>query len=351
MNRPSDSAPTGANAQIPAALVRAGRLEQAGKTQQAVQLYRKIAAQPRLTLPHCRQIIAGLVRCGETSLAGQINRRLVEIRAAKLPDTIEAALERVWEDIDADALDQAVVDWAWSNRDPEFKGNREEFERRAKWGIRAERVLLDWLECRPDDDSAKSLFIDGDASAQQYSAIGAHCRAAAHVGPIFAGPLLYELYDIDVKYIGSFPALPGSVLSRRLISTSTNDKQSVRRMAEDVVRDGSVLVMAADGNSGGPPLEDASEEELALRISPLIPRLVHRHGVTSSYGMAQWVDCKKIQLSVTALPQPEDGESEEGFIARWRQAYRDHALAQTKAAPENLRLHRGLWRDIAPAKA
>jgi hypothetical protein len=54
----------------------------------------------------------------------------------------------------------------------------------------------------------------------------------------------------------------------------------------------------------------------------------------------------RICFVLERLPDPAEGESDESFADRWRDAYLHHLRAFLGGAPENLRLSGGIWRHI-----
>ncbi|MCM8557461.1 hypothetical protein [Sphingomicrobium sediminis] len=331
---------------IQKALQMAMNAERNGHPDAALSVYRKLAAAKDMTTPFMRDVTAGLYRLGDVEAAQKLNERSIAERAAQMPDKIETALEGLWNHVDKVRLDPDMLDWAWEARPDDLDMDRDEWERHAKWGALADRVLRDWFEVHPDGKGAENLFPDlkdSIATLEGAKTKNGLCVAAAHIGPIFSGPLFWAVADYDCRYVGAFPAVPGSPLAKRLISTSTLTPDQVRDAAREALEAGLTLYNAPDASPRA-NVESADGHNLPIRIAPLLPRLAFQMGTHSYYTAAKWQG-HQIVYDRVRLPDPEEGESEEQFIARWRKAYYAEAMKQARTRPENLRLHRGLWRS------
>ena len=341
--------------QILSAYNRAREFERLGRREEAASIYGALARIGKAPMTFHRIVAEGLNRTGQPDTANELIASTIAARARTLPDRIETALERAWDRIDQQEMDPRALAWAWEHRAPDLEIDREEFERRARWGMAADMVLLDWLECRPDDMRAKDLFINGEERATALRAVLAsergYCVAGAHLGAVFAGPLYYHLHDLDVKYVGAFARLDASPMSRRLIPIPDLSREDLRREAAEVVDRGHILGMSIDGSLEGPLIDFGADGLPGVRVSPLLARNIHRTGCGSSFRYTTWED-GRLRIMTTDLPPPEKDEPFEPFFARWLAAYRDCvAAALATIRPEDLRLTSGLWRGIKGLQA
>ena len=326
------------------------RLEGAGRHEEARKIYRALAKLGKAPMTFHRIVAEGLLRTGEAEMADKLIANTIRARAKLLPDTLEEALERAWDTLDTQKVDPRALGWAWEHRDPALEIDRDEFERRAKWGMAADMVLLDWLECRPDDKSAKTVWRNGEERAAVIRATVESGEGfgivGAHLGSVFAGPLFYQLWDLDVHYVGAFSRIPSSPMSARILPIPELSKDELRSEADAVVARGHVLAVSPDGSLEGPLIDLGKEGLPDVRVGPMIARVVHRHRSGNAFRHVSWKDGGLFHHS-TPMPRAEEGEPFDDFFARWLDAY-TICIRETLATiqPEDLRLNAGLWRGI-----
>jgi Flp pilus assembly protein TadD len=295
-----------------------------------------------------RYAAGALSQAGQHEEAASLFDAFVSDRAAKLPETFEEGLERLHERVDEVDIPQPRLDWAWSLRTSEELVDRAEWERAAKWGHLADHYLLDWLECRGDRVHEAMMRLANLDSAER--ALGEVDRshglilASAHIGAMFAGPLALELLGVRARWLASTPSVARTNYARSLISTSDQDEMQVAKSFMQSLRQGYAVVAAVDGaiNLGAPRIPFEGQE---ITYSNFAARTAHRLRVPSMFCAPFWRD-GRIDFVLERLPDAEEGEEEEAFGDRWREAFLRSLRRFLGGSPENLRLSGGIWRHI-----
>lgn len=296
-----------------------------------------------------RQAASALNLAGRPKEAGRLFAELLGQRAAQLPDEFEAGLEALWDHVDTVRLPAARYDWAWRLRTPDCPLTREEWERRARWGYLADRLIFDWLECRPERaEEVMHRLADLEAPAQAIEAVlgqgAALVIVTAHIGPMFAAPLAAELVDFETVWLASSPTMPGLAYTPSLISTSDQTEPQVVRQALRALEGGKAVGLAVDGamSLAAPRILFEGQE---ITYSSFAARLAYRRQANSVFVAPQWRE-GRLAFHVARLPAPEPAETIETFSARWKDAYLAELRGILAGAPENLRLSGGIWRHI-----
>lgn len=322
-------------------------LKQAGRYAEAAAEFRRLLEmQP--SSPRWHRYAAGaLSQAGHRTEAAKLFDAFVASRAAALPRNFERGLDALWGKIDEVDIPQERLDWAWglSTMRP---NDREEWERRAKWGHLADHYLLDWLECRDDrvHDAMTRLadLSEADRVLSKVDRSNGAILASAHIGPMYAGPLALELLGIPSKWLASTPSVAKTAYANSLISTSDQDDMEVARAVMKSLRQGYAVVIAIDGaiNLGAPRIQFEGQE---MTYSSFAARMAHRHGIPSFFVAPKW-EGDKIGFVVEPMPEPDPDENPDTYAERWREAFLGALRDYLGGAPENLRLSGGIWRHI-----
>ncbi len=302
-----------------------------------------------------RQAAAVFKLAGQPGEANALFARLVDERKQALPETFEIGLERLWDKLDTANIPKARLDWAWSLRDPALAIDRAEWERRARWGWLADRLIQDWLECSPERaEEAMYRLADLDTAPAMLEAAnqqdGGLILASAHLGPLFAGPLALQLVGFRSKWLASTPSIDGMAYADALISTSDQTESQVVRMAMSALDSRISVAIAVDGamTMAAPRIPFEGQE---VTYSSFAARLAHRRRARSFFVAPLWQD-GRLAFDLTELPRAEAGEPlDPPFLDRWRIAWFATLRHLLAGAPENLRLSGGIWRHIRPAQA
>ncbi len=298
-----------------------------------------------------RAAASALSQAGRPEAAMRLYDHLLKSREAGLPDDFHRGLEALWDKVDDVEVPKARFDWAWQFRDKERFTDREEWERRGKWGLLADRLIYDWLECRMEEagqvlDKVSEL----DPLHEMVQPLVDQGRgvifASAHIGAMFTGPLALELLGFENRWMASTPGLPSVSFNRQLISTSDQTEAQVARQAMRALAQGATLTIAVDGamNVAAPRISFEGQE---ITYAGFASRLAYKQKAPSVFAVPQWRD-GIIEHHLAKLPYPKEGETLDEFTARWREAYLDQLRIVLSAAPENLRLAGGIWRHIVP---
>lgn len=295
---------------------------------------------------------AGLYKlAGRSSDSERLLRANMLERRARLPSSLQAGLDALWDKVDDVTLPSARLDWAWSLRDRSHAYERTDWERRAKWGWLADRLIQEWLEASPAKaDEAMAILADlGPAIALLEPAAltdGPLIFAGAHVGPLFAGPLTMQLMEFDSKWLASTPSYAGMAYNDALISTSDQSEAQVVRQTMAALDRGSSIAIAVDGamTMAAPRVAFHGQE---VTYSAFAARIAYQRKARSFFSAPQWVD-GLLDMKLVELPRVQAGEALDVFSERWKMAWFDCLDQLLKGEPENLRLSGGIWRHIRP---
>lgn len=322
-------------------------LKQAGRYAEAATEFRRLLElQP--SSPRWHRYAAGaLSQAGYRTEAAKLFDAFVASRATALPRSFERGLEQLREKVDEVEIPQARLDWAWSlsNARP---NDRDEWERRAKWGHLADHYLLDWLECRDDRAHEAMLRLADLGEAERVLSAVDRSKgvilASAHIGPMYAGPLALELLGVQSRWLASTPSVARTAYAGSLISTSDQDDVEVAQAFMRALRQGNAVVVAVDGaiNLAAPRIAFEGQE---ITYSSFAARVAHRHGIPSLFCAPRW-EGDRIGFVLERMPDADEGEDADSHAERWRQAYLGALRNYLGGAPENLRLSGGIWRHI-----
>lgn len=298
-----------------------------------------------------RTAASALNQAGRQEAAMRLYDHLLKSREEGLPDDFQSGLEALWDRVDDLHIPKARFDWAWQFRDKDRFPDRDEWERRGKWGLLADRLIYDWLECRMDEAGQvleKVCELDPlEALVRPLVDQGRGVIfASAHIGAMFTGPLALELLGFENRWMASTPGLPSVAFNRQLISTSDQTEAQVARQGMRALAQGATLTIAIDGamNVAAPRIAFEGQE---ITYSGFAARLAFKQKAPSVFAVPQWRE-SEIEYHLAKLPYPREGEALEEFTNRWREAYLDQLRIVISAAPENLRLAGGIWRHIVP---
>lgn len=322
-------------------------LKQVGELSDAADQFRALLDLQPSSPRWARYAAGALSQSGRRREAADLFEKFVGERRSALPRNFEKGLEALWDKVPSVTVPQARLDWAWELR-TDRTNDREDWERRAKWGHLADHYMLDWLECRDDriHDVMERLADLGEAER----VLGGidHSKgmilASAHIGPMYAGPLALELLGIRSRWLASTPSVARTVYSKSLISTSEQDDMEVGKAFMKSLRQGYSVVIAVDGaiNLAAPRIPFEGQE---MTYSSFAARTAHRMGVPSVFAAPRW-EGDRIGFVIQRLPDPEPEEGADDHAERWKDAFLSALRAYLGSAPENLRLSGGLWRHI-----
>jgi tetratricopeptide (TPR) repeat protein len=297
-----------------------------------------------------RQAASALNLAGRGKEARQLFSQMLGQRAAQLPAGFEEGLRDLWERVDEVTLPAARYEWAWRLRAPGCTLSREAWERRARWGHFADRLIFDWLECRPERaEEAMYRLADLEAPAKVIEDVIGQGEpliiVTAHIGPMFAAPLAAELVDFETVWLASSPTMPGLAYTASLISTSDQTEAQVVRQAIRALESGRAVGLAVDG-AMSPAAPRILFEGQEITYSSFAARLAHRRKANSVFVAPQWRE-ERLAFHVAQLPSPGGAEGIEDFSTRWKEAYLAELRQLLAGEPENLRLSGGIWRHIS----
>lgn len=328
-------------------LLYARALRYAGRYAESADLYvEALQHTPERWATH-RQAVGALVQAGRREEASKLFGEMVSKRSAALAPTFEAALADLDNKVDTTHVPQARLDWAWSLRRNHDDIDRADWERRAKWGLLADLLIIDWLECREQQaEEAMGLLADLGPAEESLAPLRGRgfVIATAHIGPLFSGPILLELVALPSRWVASTSSIADAHYAASVISTSDQSEPQVVKACLKALNSGYAVGIAADGSGkiGSPTVRFEGQD---ISYSSFAARAAHRAGVPSLFYAPRWKN-GRIDCRFEPLPSPEPGEEVGPFANRWRDAFLDCLRNYLSGDPENLRLAGGLWSGI-----
>ena len=322
-------------------------LKQSGRFAEAADEFRLLLKLQPSSRRWQRYAAGALSQSGDRREAAALFDAFVSERRRTLAKDFERGLAALWDQVDSADIPRARLEWAWKLSDLR-PNDREDWERRARWGHLADHFLLDWLECRDDrvHEAMMRLADLGEAerALSQLEPGRGVILASAHIGPMYAGPLALELLGVRSKWLASTPSVARTAYAESLISTSDQDDMQVARAFMTSLREGYAVVVAVDGaiNLAAPRITFEGQE---MTYSSFAARTAHKLEVPSLFCAPRWEN-GRIGFVLERLPDPYPDETADAHADRWREAFLQSLRRYLGGQPENLRLSGGIWRHI-----
>ncbi|QND61891.1 tetratricopeptide repeat protein [Mesorhizobium huakuii] len=328
------------------ALKHAHRLEEA-----CTEMLTAVKLDPSVT--NRSSAVALLLQVGREAEAKQLYGDMVSERKNKLTRTFSAGLAALDARLDEVKLPQRRLDWAWEIVSQKLgyppSPNREDWDRRAKWGHLLDKLIQDWLECSIDQAGEIASFFNV-SDANRNTVIEARDEGkgvllvSAHIGPMFAGPVAIHSFGTPYRWLSSTPRILTTGFANTLISTADLNEVQVARCVIDSLRAGCLVTLAADG-AMSPNAPRITWEGKSITYSPFCAMLSYKTKVPTIFTSPLWAE-NQFRFVVKRLPTAEAGEGLRQFSSRWQQAFFEEVTNVLVTGPENLRLNGGLWRNI-----
>ncbi|MGX5844174.1 hypothetical protein ACWGTI_25990 [Mesorhizobium sp. ArgA1] len=296
-----------------------------------------------------RQAVGALCQAGRQADASEVFRAMIAKRDAALEPTFDEALAGLSDKLEAAKIPQARLEWAWRLRQAQDGIDRAVWERRARWGLLADLLIIDWLECREQQaEEAMGLLADltpAEEALRPYRGRG-FVVATAHLGPMFSGPILLELLGLPSRWVASTPSIADAHYAASVISTSDQTDSQVVKACLKALDSHYAVAIAVDGSGkiGSPTIPFEGQD---ITYSSFAARAVHRAEVPSIFYAPRWQN-GRIECVIAPLPSPRPDEDLLPFAERWRAAYLANLRTCLASPPENLRFAGGLWSCIRP---
>ena len=321
-----------------------------GRHSEAADQYLQLVAQTPERWATYRQAVGVLSQAGRHAEASKVFRDMISRRERNLAPSFETALAELNDKLDTAVIPQARMDWAWSLRRGQDDMDRAEWERRARWGLLSDLLIIDWLECREQQaEEAMTLLADLNEADRILEPLRGQgfVIATAHVGPLFSGPILLELCGVPSRWVASTPSIADAHYAASVISTSHQTDAQVARACLKSLQAGYAVSIAVDGSSkmGSPKIRFEGQD---INYSPFAAQVAHRLRIPSLFYASRWEN-GRLAYQAERLPTAEPDEELGPFAARWRDAFLGHLRNHLAGAPENLRMAGGLWAAIRPA--
>lgn len=325
-----------------------------GRIDEGLPLALELAADHLGSLPITRRIIALLSKARRKDEAGSIYDRSLAERRSRLPATFAEGLVGIMgQDYPcAPIIPPQRIDWLWSrlvaaSRAP---ADRNVWERELRQVIALDRLILEWIECRPDALSEPERFIDGVATARQTLARAREngagvFLAAAHVGLMFGGLAALADSDLPITFVASVPNLGRAAHDAHLVSTSGQDNSAIGRSLYRAITNGNVVSVAIEGGAA----KDSDRYPLFDRMIPVstfIPRLAWKTRTPSFFPLVVWTG-SRAKVTVTRLPEADRYRSVEAYQTAWMRAYLSCVERALLEHPNSARAAGGFWGTIS----
>ena len=322
-----------------------------GQYQEAAVIYQRLVSNN----PHHggwrRACISALLLGGDEAGAKALYRDDLEGRNLSGYANFDAAIDAIDHNLDSAKIPAYRFDWAYEKLKQlgSAPKDRAAWELECKWVNLADHLTLNWLEARVQDADEILPLISGAAQARDMiqaktgDGVGAFI-ASAHIGGLFAGPFALAKSGLDYRWVASTPMVTDIPGSEFLLSTFSKSKMALARKIFSAIKNGAVVSIAIDGNSG---VETSTVEFLGetIRLSDFIPRAVYQTGASSFFPKVLWVAGRvSIELIPMVMPTPDDTLDE--FITIWFADFVGHLVDVFKEAPENLRMTGGFWDEV-----
>lgn len=319
----------------------------------AAPLARKLAEANGESFHLTRRLTGVLHRAGQTDLARIIYSGNLDKRRARLPQRFAEGAKAlmVRADHPEAMVPQPHLDWLYGQLQEAGRApaDRKDWEREVRAVTALDRLILDWIECRPEALDQVTGIMDGvDAARQEVAAAQAEGKgvflAAAHVGLLFGSLAALADSGLPMSFVASVPNLGHLAYDEHLVSTASHDEAAIGRALFRALRAGKVVSVAIEGAAASQkasyPLFDRE-----IQLSPFIPRLAWKTGTPSFFPAAIWRG-GRAQVSVTRLPDARDFPTAESFEASWTAAYLAALTSLLLDHPSSARATGGFWASI-----
>ena len=301
-----------------------------------------------------RQATAALLQAGRETEAASLYAGLVAKRRTALAPTFAGHLRKLDVEPDEETIPRARFDWAWQVAGRLAGGppseDRAAWERRGRWGMKADLAILEWLECRPGAMGEITALIDkpSDAVRPIFDLLERGkgvLIASAHLGPMYAGPIVLQAGEVPFKVVASTPRISSATYAPHLISAVDQTEVQVIRQIIAALGKGFAVVITVDG-AMNPTAPRVNWEHASITYSDFVAAMSFRLQIPSVFAVPYWAD-ERIRFHVTELPFPQQEDSAEGFVGKWRGAFLDEMRGFFSRGPENMRFSGGIWRHIS----
>lgn len=328
-------------------LLTARALKHARRYNEAADVMRDLVAAGDRSPAMRRFAASALLQAGRGQEAREIYESFVAERREALRGSFSEALASLRDDLSQARIPQARLDFAWSIANSRM--DRSQWDAGARWGLLADLLLLDWLECAPERAGEIVELIEtetegADPVREAHAAGAGVLLLGAHIGPLYAGPLAVHLSGMRYKWLASAPTIMSAPHAGSLISTSDRNEEDVGKAVIVALREGACVMMALDG-AMSPAAPSVNWRGRRATYSDFAARLVYRRNIPAFFAASFW-RAGKIAQCVEPMPQPLPGEEIRAFETRWREVYFAQIEKQILRGPENMRLAGGVWRKI-----
>ncbi|MBW6507624.1 MAG: tetratricopeptide repeat protein [Rhodobacteraceae bacterium] len=326
--------------------------ELAGDLDDAINTYRAVLDEAPGNKALRRKLVGLCVRAGRSEEAQRVYRTGLSDWANTLSPTLAENLAEIMSSDCSEAIPAPRALWFEAALTAAGHAPPPDWRQRAGKMARIDQLIVQFAQTYPDGMDQLRSLVEVTPSARENLEAGLTMGkgafvASAHVGLLYAGPIVLNKYGGPFAYVASVPDLGQPGVSNGLISTSTNELSVVGRRILRALRGNATVAIAIDG-AGITSEETRPFFGKTIRLSDFAPRLAWRTG-TPSYFPRITMDGAVAQFRLNALPMPDKDESEEAYAARWLDAYAEELAAFLCEHPEAMRGTGGFWSRIIEA--
>ncbi len=327
-------------------------LSETGDHDRSMSLFKDVLEKDPQNDPMRKKIAGILAKNGLLADAQMIYKEGVARRAIALKPTFKESLERLLSsaiktDIPKFRSDILFDALSGRGRAPDDKS---EWETAVHRYHALDKLIVDWVECRPDafDEIQPYLALSEDSlrlMSEETSKGRGLIVASAHVGILFAGPVMLRTMGYPFKWLASLPKLERDFVDENLISTTSNSEQNLTREFLSALNKGMVVTVAIDGSAETQRSKYPFLGEM-IGLSEFVPLIAFRKGTPTLVPKLIWKD-NQVHATLKKLPDPLDDEDAVTFVSRWMKCFLSVVEATVMEHPEQPRLAGGFWATLS----
>jgi len=333
--------------------VRLGKAQQlAGEIDSAIETYAAVLGEAPDDSALRRKLVGLCVRAGHREMAQRLYGEGVSKWERTLAPGVAENVAAILGSESASAIPTPRALWFENALTAAGHPPQKDWREKAGQIARIDQFIVQYAQAYPNGVQNLTSLVDvtlqARATIEAGLALGKGAFiASAHVGLLYAGPIVLNQYGHAFAYVASIPDLGQPGVSNGLVSTSTNDLSGVGRRILRALRQNATVAIAIDG-AGITSEETRPLFDKTIQLSDFTPRLAWRTG-TPSYFPRITMESNRAQFQLNPLPMPAPDESEDSYAARWLDTYAEELARFLSEHPEAMRGTGGFWSRIIAA--
>lgn len=324
----------------------------AGELDKAIETYRRVLMAMPTDKALRRKLVGLYVRAGKKELARTLYSEGLESWTSNLAPSVRENVARIMSSDNSNAIPRERAMWFEQALKDIDRPPASDWRLHAGEMARLDQFIVEYAQIHPDGVDQLGELVEVTKPALNELDKGLELGkgafvASAHIGLLYAGPIVLNKYGSPYSYVASVPDLDQPGISNGLISTSTNDVGTVGRRILKSLRANETVAIAIDG-AGTPSTEMRTLFGKKIRLSDFVPRVAGRTGTPSYFPRITLVE-GRAQFGLVQLPLRNADEDEENYVSRWLDAYALEIQKFLTEHPEAMRGTGGLWNRIIDA--